>query len=74
MADGFKAKIVAIDREAVILYKRALNKIIAEDFTNEGISEDESLKKEDEISIPVYSPSQEHDIYEIFEAGNHGQI
>ncbi|KDR91004.1 type I restriction endonuclease subunit R, partial [Agrobacterium tumefaciens] len=36
--DGFKAQIVAIDREAVILYKQALTKVIAEDAKARGIA------------------------------------
>ena len=59
MPDGYKAQIVAIDREAVILYKRALDKIIKEDYISEGLTEQEAAQKVEEITIPVYSPSQE---------------
>ena len=41
MPDGFKAQVVAIDREAVILFNRALTKVIAEDLMKaDGLSED----------------------------------
>ncbi len=59
MPDGYKAQIVAIDREAAILYKRAFDKIIKEDYLSEGLSEQEAAQKAEEITIPVYSPNQE---------------
>ncbi len=57
--DGFKAQIVAIDREAVILYKRALDKVIAEDLQNDGLSPEEAREKAAAMSACVYSSSQE---------------
>ncbi|MGO8040811.1 type I restriction endonuclease subunit R [Rhizobium leguminosarum] len=57
--DGFKAQIVAIDREAVILYKQALTKVIAEDLRAEGIERAEALKRADAMSACVYSINQE---------------
>jgi len=57
--DGFKAQIVAIDREAIILYKKALNKIIAEDFIAQGKAKDEAEKIAESYSVCVYSSNQE---------------
>ncbi|QNP81960.1 type I restriction endonuclease subunit R [Agrobacterium tumefaciens] len=57
--DGFKAQIVAIDREAVILYKQALTKVIAEDLKAEGMDPDEALARADAMSACVYSINQE---------------
>lgn len=57
--DGFKAQIVAIDREAVILYKQALTKVIAEDLKDEGMEPAEALARADAMSACVYSVNQE---------------
>jgi len=57
--DGFKAQIVAIDREAVILYKRALDRVIAEDLLSQGESEADAKAKAEAMSACVYSASQE---------------
>jgi type I restriction enzyme R subunit len=58
--DGFKAQLVAYDREAVILYKRALNKVIAEDLIkHQGMSPEEAAKEAEKYSTCVYSQSQE---------------
>jgi type I restriction enzyme, R subunit len=57
--DGFKAQIVAIDREAVILYKQALTKVIAEDLKAEGVKPAEALARADAISACIYSINQE---------------
>lgn len=57
--DGFKAQIVAIDREAVILYKQALTKVIAEDLESEGMNAAEALSRADAMSACVYSINQE---------------
>lgn len=57
--DGFKAQIVAIDREAVILYKQALTKVIAEDLKAEGMELAEALARADAMSACVYSINQE---------------
>ncbi len=60
MKDGYKAQIVACDREAVILYKRALDKVISEDIQKTtGKDIKESLEIAQTYSIPVYSPNQE---------------
>lgn len=57
--DGFKAQIVAIDREAVILYKQALTKVIAEDLQAKGMELAEALGRADAMSACVYSINQE---------------
>ncbi len=57
--DGFKAQVVAYDRKAIILYKRALNQVIAADFEKEGLSPAVSHQKANEMSACVYSSSQE---------------
>jgi len=59
MKDGYKAQIVAYDREAIILYKRALNKVITEDLVQSGMTEEEAVKEAETYSIPVYSSNQE---------------
>jgi len=59
--DGLKAQIVGIDRAAVILYKRALDKVITEHFIREGLSKGEALAKAQAMSACVYSSSQEDD-------------
>ena len=59
--DGLKAQIVGIDREAVVLYKQALDRTIAAYFMKEGLSEDEALQKATAMSACVYSSSQEDD-------------
>ncbi len=56
--DGFKAQIVAIDREAVILYRRALTKVIAEDLQSEGMEPAEALARAEAMSACVYSINQ----------------
>lgn len=57
--DGFKAQIVAIDREAVILYKRALDEVIAADLMASGMSEEDATAEAAALSACVYSASQE---------------
>ncbi|WJR68973.1 type I restriction endonuclease subunit R [Neorhizobium sp. CSC1952] len=57
--DGFKAQIVAIDREAVILYKQALTKVISEDLQSEGMEPADALARADAMSACVYSINQE---------------
>ncbi|CCQ72764.1 type I restriction endonuclease subunit R [Magnetospira sp. QH-2] len=59
--DGFKAQIVAIDRESVVLYKRALDRVIAEDLVKEGLAADEARDQATAMSACVFSQSQEDD-------------
>jgi len=59
--DGYKAQLVAIDREAVILYKRALDEVIAESLVLGGEEAEEARAQAGVISACVYSSSQEDD-------------
>ena len=57
--DGYKAQIVGIDREAIILYKRALDEVITQDLERKGISHSEAEVVASNMSAPVYSTNQE---------------
>nr|WP_295981184.1 type I restriction endonuclease subunit R [uncultured Agrobacterium sp.] len=57
--DGFKAQIVAVDREAVILYRAALSTVIAADLARDGMDADMAQTKADSMIACVYSKSQE---------------
>ncbi len=57
--DGFKAQVVAIDREAVILYRAALAKVIAEDLVKDGVAPQDASEQADAMCACVYSQSQE---------------
>ncbi|MGD9664192.1 MAG: type I restriction endonuclease subunit R, partial [Novosphingobium sp.] len=57
--DGFKAQIVAVDREAVILYRAALSAAIAADLERGGMEAGEAQIKADAMIACVYSKSQE---------------
>lgn len=59
--DGYKAQIVAVDREAVILYRAALSAIIAADLERGGIEAEEAQAQADAMIACVYSHSQEDD-------------
>lgn len=59
--DGLKAQIVAIDREAVILYKQALDKAITEHLIKTGKTAKEALELASAMSACVYSVSGEDD-------------
>ncbi|MES3036984.1 MAG: type I restriction endonuclease subunit R [Bdellovibrionota bacterium] len=61
LPDGLKAQIVVYDREAIILYKRALNQVIADDLkrTNKNLSDAQALQEADEMSQCVFSSNQE---------------
>jgi type I restriction enzyme, R subunit len=61
LPDGFKAQLVAYDREAVILYKQALDTLIAAEYEKDGLSKDEALQRAEQASACVYSKSQEDD-------------
>lgn len=56
--DGFKAQIVVVDREAVILYRAALAAVIAADLERDGM-ETAGQAKADAMIACVYSKSQE---------------
>lgn len=57
--DGFKAQIVAVDREAVILYRAALSAAIAADLVRDGLDADAAAAKAAAMIACVYSRSQE---------------
>ena len=57
--DGFKAQIVAVDREAAILYRAALSATIADDLIKNGMAADIASAKADAMIACVYSKSQE---------------
>jgi type I restriction enzyme R subunit len=59
LPDGYKAQVVAIDREAVILYKRALDKVIAATLVQEGTFPKEALAEAEAMSACIYSGNQE---------------
>lgn len=59
--DGFKAQIVAIDRESVVLYRGALADVIAADLAKDGVGEATAAAKADRMIACVFSKSQEDD-------------
>jgi type I site-specific restriction-modification system R (restriction) subunit len=59
MPDGFKAQIVGIDREAIILYKQALDDVIVESLEKNGLTTEEARKQAETMSACIYSSSQE---------------
>lgn len=59
--DGFKAQIVAIDRESVVLYRLALAEVIAADLAKDGMAEGDAAAKADRMIACVFSKSQEDD-------------
>ena len=57
--EGFRAQIVAIDREAIILYKRALDPIITKHLEKQGIPPDQAREWAAQMTVPIYSSNQE---------------
>lgn len=58
--DGYKAQIVGIDREALVLYKRALDQVITDDLIkHQGLSPEEARVEAETMSACVYSSNQE---------------
>ena len=57
--DGFKGQIVGIDRAAVVLFKRALDREIAASLAKDGVSAEEAASRAGAMSACVYSSSQE---------------
>jgi type I restriction enzyme R subunit len=57
--DGFKAQIVVVDREAVVLYRAALAEAIAVDLAKSGMDEDAATAQADAMIACIYSKSQE---------------
>lgn len=61
LPDGFKAQVVAYDREAVVLYKRALDKAITAGLVKDGVPPEEAEARAGAMSACVYSANQEDD-------------
>ncbi|MHC2423308.1 type I restriction enzyme R subunit [Bradyrhizobium elkanii] len=59
--DGFKAQIVAIDRESVVLYRTALAEVIEADLAKDGMAPADAAAKADGMIACVFSKSQEDD-------------
>lgn len=59
--DGFKAQLVAYDREAIVLYKRALDAVIAKELVQGGMDHKDAVAAATAVSACVYSQSQEDD-------------
>jgi type I restriction enzyme, R subunit len=57
--DGYKSQVVAVDREAVILYRAALSATIAADLVKGGVAYDDATAQADSMIACVYSKSQE---------------
>lgn len=57
--DGFKAQIVVVDREAVVLYRAALSAAITADLVKAGMDADAAREQADTMIACVYSKSQE---------------
>jgi type I restriction enzyme R subunit len=57
--DGFKAQIVVVDREAVVLYRAALARVIAADLVKGGMDEEPATANAGTMIACVYSKSQE---------------
>jgi type I restriction enzyme R subunit len=57
--DGFKAQIVVVDREAVVLYRAALAAVIAADLAKGGADEGAAQAQADAMIACAYSKSQE---------------
>lgn len=57
--DGYKAQIVAVDREAVILYRAALSSVIAADLVRGGEATEDAQAEADAMIACVFSKSQE---------------
>lgn len=61
LPDGFKAQVVAVNRAACVLYKKALDRAIARSLSRtEKLSREEAQERATEMSVCIYSPSQ-HD-------------
>ena len=57
--DGFKAQIVVVDREAIVLYRAALSAVIAADLVKGGMDADAAQAQADAMIACVFSKSQE---------------
>lgn len=59
LPDGLKAQIVAFDREAIVLYKRELDKVIEKDLILGGMDPAAAKAEAEATSRCVYSSNQE---------------
>ena len=59
--DGYKAQIVAVDREAVVLYRAALSAVIAADLARGGTDAGEAQAQADAMIGCIFSKSGEDD-------------
>jgi type I restriction enzyme R subunit len=57
--DGFKAQIVVVDREAIVLYRAALSGVIAADLVKGGMEAEAAQAQADRMIACVFSKSQE---------------
>lgn len=57
--DGFKAQIVVVDREAIVLYRAALSGVIAADLVKGGMDAEAGQAQADVMIACVFSKSQE---------------
>ena len=57
--DGFKAQIVVVDREAIVLYRAALSGVIAADLVKGGMEAEAAAAQADAMIACVFSKSQE---------------
>ncbi len=57
--DALKAQFVAIDREAVVLFKRAFDTVITAGLVAQGVAPDAARQQADQMTACVYSSSQE---------------
>ncbi|MCW2363861.1 MULTISPECIES: type I restriction endonuclease subunit R [Sphingobium] len=57
--DGFKAQIVVVDREAIVLYRAAMSGVIAADLVKGGVDADAAQVQADAMIACVFSKSQE---------------
>jgi type I restriction enzyme, R subunit len=57
--DGFKAQLVVVDREAIVLYRAALSGVIAADLVKGGMDAEAAQAQADAMIACVFSKSQE---------------
>lgn len=57
--DGFKAQVVVVDREAIVLYRAALSGVIAADLVKGGMEAEAAQVQADAMIACVFSKSQE---------------
>ena len=64
LPDGYKAQVVAIDRRAVVAYKKALDRVIAKSLeVQDDLFPEEARARAEEMSVCIYTAGQ-HDAVE----------